>query len=357
MCDVYFASCFFWVPKEGASFREESFLFCFLQLVCFESNSTRFIHCLNKLLFNIMASASAVTKTEHVKKEFFFDWQFKLETRTKVSSESFYLPGEGHELSLYANGHCDFLILHKKPFPAGRSFLLQLIGREEKVQTIDLEDDNDTAEWSDESKTCKHRSAFLLWTGEFEVMEFEDLEKDWKLDNGSYQLRLTITEDEFKEASNYRGRFKASYQEAFGADFIIKVKGQEMRVSKAILMSQWAHFRTMLEANLSEKQQGVMNIDDFDYDVINAFVVYLYSEELDLKDVDFSIQLLGAADKYGAIELKDKCETFAINNITKEGAWNILSVAKLYNANQLVLAALKQLVTLDVSEIEKLPNL
>lgn len=105
---------------------------------------------------------------------------------------------------------------------------------------------------------------------------------------------------------------------------------------------------------MTEKQNDEMVIDDFEYNVIEAYVVYLYWEELNLKDVEFALQLLSAADKYGALELKNKCEKFAINNLTEDKALKSINVGMLQKATNLFLVASHLSYTMKKKEVEKL---
>lgn len=98
-----------------------------------------------------------------------------------------------------------------------------------------------------------------------------------KKSKDEYHVRLTVTYGEsFKmPVSTHLKRYKRSFEESFGADFIIEVDGKEIQASRTVLMAQSDYFQTLIEANMREKKDRRMVIVDFDFDVMNALVGYL----------------------------------------------------------------------------------
>lgn len=138
-------------------------------------------------------------------------------------------------------------------------------------------------------------------------------------------VRLTVLDGKCEKETHLRllERYKRIFNEALGSDFVIKVQGKKLEVSKAILMGQWDHFRNMIESNMAEKNKNEMVIDDFKHDLIKALLGFLYSGSIELKDVDFAMDLLAASEKYAVVELKDACQRFLIDNLTKDSSYKM----------------------------------
>ncbi|KAI9299559.1 BTB/POZ protein, partial [Cunninghamella echinulata] len=65
------------------------------------------------------------------------------------------------------------------------------------------------------------------------------------------------------------------------SDFVIvPANGQELHVHQVILITKWPHFRHMYRSGMTESQQRRMEISE-PYEVVLAFLKYLYSDQLD----------------------------------------------------------------------------
>lgn len=69
--------------------------------------------------------------------------------------------------------------------------LLELIGSGEKQHVLPLDLWNGKPGWS--RLAGKELRKFKYATGKFQAMHFEDMENEWKLDDGNYDLRLTVS--------------------------------------------------------------------------------------------------------------------------------------------------------------------
>lgn len=107
-------------------------------------------------------------------------------------------------------------------------------------------------------------------------------------------------------------------------------------------------------SNACEENEVV--ITDIDYDVIEAMVGYLCTRDLELKDGAFGLALLAAADKYGILDLKDKCEEYVVQNLTNENAWNAMRMASLHRAQSLFTAAALIVATIPLDEFDTIPD-
>lgn len=234
---------------------------------------------------------------------------------------------------VFINGGFDaFSLIHAKPFSKETSLKLEITCKE-KTAKFKAAARNGPVKW-----TQKVTTAVPFINQELRIFSFLTtfgfkLDETWKIDGGIYHLKLRINYP-VSSPSKLTERYKRSFNEAFGADFIINVEGKQIKASKTVLMGQSEVFRSMLEANMREKRGNEMNINDIRYDVINALIGYLYSEALELKSVRFAMELLAVAEKYLIQELKDKCEQFVVSNLTKEDAFDVFHSALMHNAKK-----------------------
>lgn len=95
----------------------------------------------------------------------------------------------------------------------------------------------------------------------------------------------------------------------------------------------------MLESEMEESRSGMIRISDVSYDVLRAFVNYLYTAEI-LLDEQMACDLLVLAEKYQVKYLKAFCEKFMTSKVNNENAIINYAFAHRHNAKQLLDAAL-----------------
>ncbi|XP_039120465.1 BTB/POZ domain-containing protein At4g08455 [Dioscorea cayenensis subsp. rotundata] len=108
---------------------------------------------------------------------------------------------------------------------------------------------------------------------------------------------------------------------------------------RAVLISRSPVFRAMLESEMEESRSGMIRISDVSYDVLRAFVNYLYTAEI-LLDEQMACDLLVLAEKYQVKYLKAFCEKFMTSKVNNENAIINYAFAHRHNAKQLLDAAL-----------------
>ena len=90
---------------------------------------------------------------------------------------------------------------------------------------------------------------------------------------------------------------------------------------------------------MEESRSGTIRITDVTYDVLRAFVNYLYTAEACLND-QMACNLLILAEKYQVKHLKAYCERFLISRLNWEKAIASYAFAYHHNAKQLLDASL-----------------
>ncbi|XP_042489017.1 BTB/POZ domain-containing protein At1g21780-like isoform X1 [Macadamia integrifolia] len=123
--------------------------------------------------------------------------------------------------------------------------------------------------------------------------------------------------------------------EAVHADVTINIYDGTLRAHKAILSATSPVFQSMFEHNLKEKESSTVEIEDMSLESCTALLSYLYGT---IKQEDFwrhRLALLGAANKYDIVDLKDACEDSLLEDINSGNVLERLQEAWLYELNKL----------------------
>ncbi|CAL5066166.1 unnamed protein product [Urochloa decumbens] len=112
---------------------------------------------------------------------------------------------------------------------------------------------------------------------------------------------------------------------------------------RVILASRSPVFRAMLENEMEESRSGIIKIYDVSYDVLRAFVHYMYTAEA-LLDEQMASDLLVLAEKYEVKHLKAYCEKFITSKVNNDNAITHYAFAHRHSAKQLLEASLSVLM-------------
>ncbi|CAN6171580.1 unnamed protein product [Urochloa humidicola] len=112
---------------------------------------------------------------------------------------------------------------------------------------------------------------------------------------------------------------------------------------RVILASRSPVFRAMLENEMEESRSGIIKIYDVSYDVLRAFVHYMYTAEA-LLDEQMASDLLVLAEKYEVKHLKFYCEKFITSKVNNDNAIAYYAFAHRHSAKQLLEASLSMLM-------------
>uniref|UniRef100_A0A914ZB47 BTB domain-containing protein n=1 Tax=Panagrolaimus superbus TaxID=310955 RepID=A0A914ZB47_9BILA len=130
-----------------------------------------------------------------------------------------------------------------------------------------------------------------------------------------------------------------------GAGDIKFVVGSESITAHQFFISLESNaFKAMFENPLfKENQSGEILIDDFQFQTVQAFVLFSYGHDIGqlLEYPENGMELLRFADKYDIKNLMETLEEFYLKKITKYNVSFLLSPASRYNAGQLREGCLK----------------
>ncbi|GLT47119.1 hypothetical protein SLA2020_208360 [Shorea laevis] len=123
--------------------------------------------------------------------------------------------------------------------------------------------------------------------------------------------------------------------EGIHTDVTINTAEGTLKAHKAILSASSRVFQSMFHHNLKEKELSTICIEDMSMESCMALLSYLYGT---IKQEDFwkhRLALLGAANKYDIVDLKDACEESLLEDINSGNVLERLQEAWLYQLNKL----------------------
>lgn len=130
------------------------------------------------------------------------------------------------------------------------------------------------------------------------------------------------------------------------SDVTFQVNGKEFHAHKAILAIRSPVFAAMFSHDMLEKQQNMVNIEDIDSEVFEELLRFIYAGKVKASQMaKFTVELLGAADKYNIQKLKTMCEKILYRGIHKDNAVEYLNIAEQCNAMVLRTLSIKFIAT------------
>ncbi|OMO87714.1 BTB/POZ-like protein [Corchorus capsularis] len=105
------------------------------------------------------------------------------------------------------------------------------------------------------------------------------------------------------------------HHEGIHADVTINTADGTLKAHKAVLSASSPVFESMFHHDLKENESSTIHIEDMSLESCMAFLSYLYGT---IKQEDFwkhRLALLGAANKYDIVDLKDACEDSLLEDI------------------------------------------
>lgn len=119
------------------------------------------------------------------------------------------------------------------------------------------------------------------------------------------------------------------------SDVTLKIDQDTIMANKSILSARSPVFAAMFENEMEEKQTGVVNITDCDLEAFNAFLLYLYSGEVEFQRCDVFL-LYKIADKYRVPELMTVCVDFMIRKLSVENICETFVFGNQFNEKKLL---------------------
>ncbi|KAL3682588.1 hypothetical protein R1sor_000610 [Riccia sorocarpa] len=122
----------------------------------------------------------------------------------------------------------------------------------------------------------------------------------------------------------------------FRADIkFIGSDGEEVYAHKFIMVGRSMVFRKMFNADMKEKESGVVQCPDASAPVLRSMVNFCYTAEIEFTEEAPAEEVLKIAHKYDINILKLRCEDELKNGITNENICELLVLAQKYEAKEL----------------------
>uniref|UniRef100_A0A0N5B3M8 MATH domain-containing protein n=1 Tax=Strongyloides papillosus TaxID=174720 RepID=A0A0N5B3M8_STREA len=147
-------------------------------------------------------------------------------------------------------------------------------------------------------------------------------------DNPETSINISIPQS--KLLLNYGNMFDSS----LFADYIIKVGNTEIKVHKAVLASQSPVFYDILNSTSEESQKNIIEIKDFNAEVVKKMLKYIYKDEVsDIRDMED--EMFEIASKYELHRLKVISEQFMCNSLSIENVCERFALSDKYPTERL----------------------
>uniref|UniRef100_A0A0N5B6T1 BTB domain-containing protein n=1 Tax=Strongyloides papillosus TaxID=174720 RepID=A0A0N5B6T1_STREA len=137
-------------------------------------------------------------------------------------------------------------------------------------------------------------------------------------DNPETSINISVPQS--KLLLNYGNMFDSS----LFTDYIIKVGNTEIKVHKAVLAARSPVFYDILNSTSEESQKNIIEIKDFNAEVVKKTLKYIYKDEVsDIKDMEneiFEIANKYELDRLKAIAEQSMCNSLSIENVCERFA-------------------------------------
>ena len=166
---------------------------------------------------------------------------------------------------------------------------------------------------------------------------------------------MRVSETQTEGLSNLHNSYKTlseHYDQLFLSkelsDIQIKCGDQTFDAHQLVLSARSPVFKTMLQTEMKEKKTGLIEIKDFDPNIIQEVLNYIYTGDLYSSDEELSSEIvediMEAADKYQLDILVEMCGDILLSTLEPENALDLLTVSDMYGAKGLKKYALDLVV-------------
>jgi speckle-type POZ protein len=152
--------------------------------------------------------------------------------------------------------------------------------------------------------------------------------------------QLTATErdliDKTPDLDLILRQLEESFEKMLFSDFTFIVRGQKFAAHKNILSMRSPVFAAMFQHPTKEMLSGNVEVEDINPDVFQELLRYLYTGLTRSTALDVTApELLAAADKYLLEDLKTRCETHLIRQMSSQNCLNMLTLTAHHPAEHL----------------------
>jgi speckle-type POZ protein len=148
--------------------------------------------------------------------------------------------------------------------------------------------------------------------------------------------RKQLTGNDIPERDLFHRQLEESFEEMLFSDFTFKVRGRKLAAHKNILAMRSPVFAAMFLHPTKEVQSGEVEIEDIDPDVFQELLRYMYTGSPQSTAMDVMAPgILAAANKYMLDQLKTRCETHLIRQMSAKNCLDLLTLTTHHPAEHL----------------------
>jgi len=215
-----------------------------------------------------------------------------------------------------------------------RMFVLtRTIEEESFTFTIYNEEAKQVAKWADSSVPPVVRrqgqSPLILETKLKEI-------KDKKLESWHFTFSLVYTEHRIRRISDSAPTAVSRLQKNLGellesgrdTDVTFLVRGEKIKAHKTLLSVRCPYFERMFQSQMNEAVTNEIHVSDVSPAVFREMLNFIYTEQGPQYSEETTLELLSTADKYGIVDLRDRCVDCLVENLGPQNVIEVLLVAE-----------------------------
>ncbi|KFM59429.1 Speckle-type POZ protein-like B, partial [Stegodyphus mimosarum] len=143
-------------------------------------------------------------------------------------------------------------------------------------------------------------------------------------------IKSTFVFSSSMNVHNFSSDILNLYKSGILSDVNIIVGSKTFPVHKSILCLRSPVFSKMFETNMTETEGNSVNISDIDPDIMDEFLLFIYSGNLGKRLNETAVKLYSVADKYDVPVLKEKCSSFLKSHLSVENVRTVLLLATMH---------------------------
>lgn len=126
--------------------------------------------------------------------------------------------------------------------------------------------------------------------------------------------------------------------EEFLCDFKVVVGKETFKVHRLVLAANSGYFESLFSSNMKEVEQGFVNIQSMDSEVIGECIQFMYTSSCAIETRSVS-NILEASNFLQILRLEEKCFKFLSDNLSPENSLSVLQLAAAFNRDDVKNAA------------------
>jgi len=109
----------------------------------------------------------------------------------------------------------------------------------------------------------------------------------------------------------------------------------EMGAHKCVLACRSAYFRALLSSEFRERGQSRLVLEDITPDQLMSLLNFIYTDDWNVEDPDYALDMIPIADRFSVLDLKRLCERTLICTMSVENVARIFALADRYACSRL----------------------